>query len=89
MPLVVRRYMERHAAPGAKAQIAREWNLHRSTITRDIQRGCGIEAWQLPDVPSARSTRRLDRGRSLSADQGRKRHQVRIHFGHGAPRPVR
>ena len=48
MPLVVRRYMELHAAPGAKAQIAREWNLHRSTITRDIQRWSGIEAWQCP-----------------------------------------
>jgi len=46
--LVVRRYIELDAAPGAKAQIAREWGLHRSTITRDIQRWCGDTDWWCP-----------------------------------------
>jgi hypothetical protein len=34
--MVVRRFMEMYAAPGAKAQIAREFGVHRSTVTRDI-----------------------------------------------------
>jgi hypothetical protein len=39
--MVVRRFMELHAERGAKAQIAREFNVHRSTVTRDIRNWSG------------------------------------------------
>jgi hypothetical protein len=38
---VVRRFMELHAEYGAKAQIAREFGVARSTVTRDIRNWSG------------------------------------------------
>jgi hypothetical protein len=45
---VLRRYIEMNAAPGAKAQIAREFGVHRSTVTRDIQRWSGEQSLLCP-----------------------------------------
>ena len=42
-PLVVRRYIELNAAYGAKAQIGREFHLHRSTVGRYIRQWSGEE----------------------------------------------
>src|SRR5438477_5943500 len=45
---VVRRYVELNATRGAKAQIAEELQVHRSTITRDVRRWSGEQASLCP-----------------------------------------
>jgi hypothetical protein len=46
--LVVRRYLELECAHGAKALIAREFNVARSTITRDIRQSSGDQVQLCP-----------------------------------------
>jgi hypothetical protein len=46
--LVMRRYLELDCKPGAKAQIAREFKVARSTITRDIHKWPGDQVRLCP-----------------------------------------
>jgi hypothetical protein len=50
---VVRRFMELHAEYGAKAQIAREFGVARSTVTRDIRNWSGEQMALCPTCLSA------------------------------------